>query len=373
MVLKRRISDSDSVVLPPCKRIRLGSFCAGLGTDAFALTSILGNRGVPWQHVFAVERDLRCVQFLLDNHRGLKRYFLDCMEPGLVKKLPAANVIVGGFPCQPFSQQGNQKGCQDERSHPILVILKYVKMHLPDCVLLENVANLAGTHRATLDAIAGTLKSFKHQDGSCVYAVSWQLLSSAVFGGVPQARVRLYIVASKQTSTSSPFQWPDPIPCPKLYDTLDQTPKVASLQQALPPKSAKRIRKVVTDVLVKYGLKLGRPLEIEDLHGIIVNDGGVTGQYMKDVSMTITATRGAGGGFWLPQLGRRTTCQELFRLQGFQDGTYHINDKLTTGHMGRMVGNAFTKTVIERLLFRLLIAGGLLCHGGGAAVTNNGE
>ena len=81
--------------------------------------------------------------------------------------------------------------------------------------------------------------------------------------------------------------------------------------------------------------------------------------------MTITAARGVGGGFWLPQLGRRTTCQELFRLHGFQDGTYHINDKLTTGHMGRMVGNAFTKTVIERLRSRLLIARGLLCHGGG--------
>eukprot|EP00811_Abedinium_folium_P000750 NODE_10688_length_1335_cov_3.846854.p1 GENE.NODE_10688_length_1335_cov_3.846854~~NODE_10688_length_1335_cov_3.846854.p1 ORF type:complete len:176 (-),score=12.76 NODE_10688_length_1335_cov_3.846854:179-706(-) len=128
-----------------------------------------------------------------------------------------------------------------------------------------------------------------------------------------------------------------------------------SIRDALPPATAKRSHKLVKDALVKLGLKLGRLLDIGDLEGIIVNDGGATAHYMKDICMTITAARGSTGGYWLSYEGWRTSLRELSALQGFEPGTYTIPPGVTHRQADHMIGSAFTKTVIERLFYRSLL------------------
>ena len=56
--------------------------------------------------------------------------------------IPPHDILTGGFPCQPFSIAGIQKGFNDERSNVFWKILSIIDHHQPKCVILENVKNI---------------------------------------------------------------------------------------------------------------------------------------------------------------------------------------------------------------------------------------
>ena len=62
----------------------------------------------------------------------------------------------------------------------------------------------------------------------------------------------------------------------------------------------------------------------------------------------ITRNRGGAHSSWLLQYGLRLTTSEMMRLQGLDPNTIHVNVSKT--QMGHLLGNGFTRTVVERLL-----------------------
>lgn len=118
-----------------------------------------------------------------------------------VMNVPPHDVLVGGFPCQPFSKSGAQKGMDETRGTLYWNILKIVQARAPSLVLLENVRNLAGPrHKHEWETIIGTLRSSGYRVSEYPWVLSPHRLPPAR-GGRPQARERVFIVAVK---TSSP-------------------------------------------------------------------------------------------------------------------------------------------------------------------------
>ncbi len=129
-------------------------------------------------------------------------------------KIPAFDILLAGFPCQPFSNAGLRKGFGDQRGLLFFEIERIIKHHLPSVVLLENVKGLKKHNNGlTLDKINDTL--FK-----IGYKVYHKVLNAKNFG-IPQNRERIYIVGFLGGGKN--FSFPEPTKVlTKVGDVLEK-------------------------------------------------------------------------------------------------------------------------------------------------------
>jgi DNA (cytosine-5)-methyltransferase 1 len=113
-----------------------------------------------------------------------------------VMKVPAHDVLVGGFPCQPFSKSGKQLGMEETRGTLFWNIAKIIEERKPSIVLLENVRNIAGPrHLHEWKVIIQTLRDLGYRVSENPHVVSPHLIKGE-FGGRPQVRERVFIAAT---------------------------------------------------------------------------------------------------------------------------------------------------------------------------------
>lgn len=123
-------------------------------------------------------------------------------------------VLLAGFPCQPFSICGKKMGFEDTRGTLFFDICRIIDVKHPDVVILENVKHLIHHNGGnTLLTIISTLESLG-------YTVSYKLLNSKDFG-VPQNRERIVIVAHRG-GIKFDFNKLTTQPMVKLKDFLDK-------------------------------------------------------------------------------------------------------------------------------------------------------
>ena len=103
------------------------------------------------------------------------------------KDIPDFDILLGGFPCQPFSQAGLKKGFSDTRGTLFFEIERILKEKRPKAFLLENVKQLKGHDKGR------TLKVILEHLDALNYYVNYEVLRAGDFG-VPQNRERIYIV-----------------------------------------------------------------------------------------------------------------------------------------------------------------------------------
>jgi len=114
-----------------------------------------------------------------------------------VMDVPEHDVLVGGFPCQPFSKSGKQMGMEETRGTLFWNIAKIIEIRKPTLVLLENVRNIAGPrHMHEWKIIIKTLRDFGYRVSEDPMVVSPHLIHPE-FGGRPQVRDRVFIAATK--------------------------------------------------------------------------------------------------------------------------------------------------------------------------------
>lgn len=122
------------------------------------------------------------------------------------KDIPDHDILVGGFPCQAFSQAGKKLGFDDTRGTLFFEIARIIKEKRPKAFLLENVKNLKTHDKGrTFKTILNTLEELD-------YEVDTALFKARDFG-LPQNRERIYIVGfdRKSISNYSDFKMPTPL------------------------------------------------------------------------------------------------------------------------------------------------------------------
>lgn len=102
--------------------------------------------------------------------------------------IPKHDVLIGGFPCQPFSVLGKLKGFEDEERGSLFFVIKEIlKEHKTKVVILENVKNIINHDNGK------TFKKIIDELRLLGYVTFHHIFNSADYG-VPQRRNRCYIV-----------------------------------------------------------------------------------------------------------------------------------------------------------------------------------
>ena len=126
--------------------------------------------------------------------------------------LPDFEVLTAGFPCQPFSIAGRQKGFKDKRGNLFFEITRIVDVKRPPVIFLENVANLIEHDEGkTFLVIYNSLAQFG-------YTVYYKAMAANNYGNLPQIRKRIYIVALRDEEKI--YHHPDPVPLKVLSDQI---------------------------------------------------------------------------------------------------------------------------------------------------------
>lgn len=244
--------------------------------------------------------------------------------------IPDFDVLIAGFPCQPFSIAGKQKGFDDPRGDLFFEIVRIVESKRPKVIFLENVANL-----------------LQHDDGKTFltiynalapygYSLRYRVMDAIEYSNIPQHRKRIYIVAFTDFDVCERFEFPEKIKLEQeLKDIFNRNIKHDSCYY-------------YTENSVYYN----------DLKRIVTNgeaiyrilDSGVS-RKAHNVCPTLTANMGTYPDrvpIILDNYGiRKITPYECLALQGFPKDFKFFNISLASAY--KQCGNSVVVPVIRRI------------------------
>lgn len=201
---------------------------AGVGGFHAALSALGGDC------VYAVEKDPQAAAVYERNWRmpALGNIVNDTET---TMRVPTHDVLAAGFPCQPFSKSGLQRGMDEARGTLFWNILRILEVRKPTVVLLENVRNIYGPrHRHEWEVIVRSLRELGYQVSSRPIVFSPHLLPPER-GGRPQVRERVFIMATYVGTRSSHL---DVAPSVAHVPVDDWSPSDWQLHEHLPVQSA---------------------------------------------------------------------------------------------------------------------------------------
>jgi len=222
------------------------------------------------------------------------------------KDIPEHDILLGGFPCQPFSIAGVSKknslgrvhGFLDETQGTLFFdIARIIKHKKPKAFMLENVKNLVShDKKKTFKVIIKTLEKLG-------YNVHYKVLNGKYY--VPQNRERIIIVGFKKTifKSKETFEFPAPKEANFVFKDILE-PKVDDKYTL-----SDRLWSYLQEHARKHKAKgNGFGFGMTDLNGI---SRTISARYYKDGSEVLIPQKGKNP--------RRLTPRECARLQGFPD------------------------------------------------------
>jgi len=110
-----------------------------------------------------------------------------------IKDIPDFDILCAGFPCQPFSHAGTQKGFEESRGTLFFNICKILKKKSPSYFILENVKNLYTHNKGkTWNIIYNSLIDLGYK------TYKKPIIANPLHFGIPQNRDRVFIIGIKK-------------------------------------------------------------------------------------------------------------------------------------------------------------------------------
>ena len=174
--------------------IRFIDLFAGIGGMRLAFESVGAKC------VFSSEWDKYCQRTYEENFGEIPHGDITKVKE---RDIPKFDILLAGFPCQPFSSMGKREGFKHATQGTLFYdVARIIEFHKPKAFLLENVSGLL-THDdgRTFMVIINTLTELG-------YRLEYKVLDSSDFG-VPQKRERIYIVGfNKKKVRMANFDFP---------------------------------------------------------------------------------------------------------------------------------------------------------------------
>lgn len=245
------------------------------------------------------------------------------------EEIPPFDILLAGFPCQPFSQAGLKKGFADTRGTLFFDIARIVNHHRPRVVFLENVKRFK-THDN-----GNTFRIIKETLENMGYEVHAKVLNARHFG-VPQNRERIYIVAFLGKTD---FKFPEvSTEKTRLGDILETNveEKYTISDKLWAGHQRRRIEHA------KKGNGFGYCLFNEDSE----YTSTISARYYKDGSEILIEQKGKNP--------RKLTPREAARLQGYNDNfVIPVSDTQAYKQFGNSVAvpviRAIAKNVVKEI------------------------
>lgn len=274
--------------------------------------------------------------------------------------IPDHDILLGGFPCQAFSQAGLKQGFSDTRGTMFFEIQRILTEKKPKAFVLENVKQLQGhdkgrTLNTILDILEGNFDLEIPDDVSLSeetrhalseklsYWVDFKVLRAGDFGA-PQNRERVFIVGFdrnhfKGCDFDELFKWPTPPKTPtKVGDILEDLSEIAQSEDKF---------------TISEKLWAGHQRRKEE-HKTKGNGFGyslfnanskyantISARYYKDGSEILIDQSELG------KRPRKLTPRECARLQGFPEE--YIVDAVSQGQIYKQFGNSVCMNVVDAL------------------------
>lgn len=300
--------------------IRVGTDCSGIEAPIQALKKLK----IPFTHEFSSEIDMNCIKSIKANYKPKRIYGdKDGKYPnGDIRErdhsqLPDIDLYVCGFPCQPFSIQGNRNGIDDTRGTVYKACIDTIKTKLPSVFILENVRGILTSNKGSdWKIIWDTLQSLSKYG----YRIEYKILNTKDYG-IPQNRERVFIIGKMNEDVI----WFDKKPMKKILNYVD---KKNTASREYPPRVYKR----------NFLERINPNSVFVDLIFINYNNPYAN----KYCSCILRKSE-----MWCIPMHRKATVKELLKLQGFP---VTFKQSVSDVQLKYQIGNSMSINVLECIL-----------------------
>lgn len=258
-----------------------------------------------------------------------------------LEDIPEHDVLLAGFPCQPFSLMGKQQGFSDERGTLFFTIESILKKYKPKVIVLENVKNLLTHNKGkTINKMLDIL------EGKLDYKIYYDVLNTSDYG-LPQTRRRVFIVGFLREEFGeelSTFTFPKPEKLnTTVFDLLDDNvdKKYFLSNRILPTILSNGSKNYYSKS--EINLKIAKPLTatMHKMHR--ANQDNYYEDFVNRNKFVDTAEKRISSV-------RRLTPNECRKLQGFPDDWKYV---VSDTQLYRQFGNAVSVNVSEKLAYQV--------------------
>ena len=247
------------------------------------------------------------------------------------KDIPDFDVLLAGFPCQPFSIIGDKEGFNHETQGTLFFnIEKILLAKKPKAFMLENVRNLtAHDNGRTFKVILSHLRN-------AGYDVHYKVLNALDYG-VPQKRERIIICGFRKKVA---FEFPTPIPKDSRKTVADIIDSDAEKDKSL---------------FVRPAIRKSRLARLKDKNfpRPYISHENVAGSITPH-TFSCALRAGASANYILINDERRPSAREMLRIQGFPDEFKIVVPYSQIKHQtGNSVAVPVIRAVAEKLVEKL--------------------